>query len=94
MTLSRPVNDFAFIEQETIILGARKSCWFKLFELLLLYLRFSWDSLDLCELASKEVNFPCFRVHPCLSVVGISPCLLGRNLNYLIQITVFLVGIV
>ena len=23
MTLSRPVNDFAFIEQETIILGAR-----------------------------------------------------------------------
>ena len=35
MTLSRPVNDFAFIEQETIILGARKSCWFKLFELLL-----------------------------------------------------------
>ena len=70
MTLSRPVNDFAFIEQETIILGARKSCWFKLFELLLLYLRFSWDSLDLCELASKEVNFPCFRVS-----VSIRACL-------------------
>jgi hypothetical protein len=41
MTLSRPVNDFAFIEQETIILEramccfARNSCWSMLFELLL-----------------------------------------------------------
>ena len=100
MTLSRPVNDFAFIEQETIILEramgcfARNSCWFMLFELLLPYLRFNWDSLDLCELASKEVHFPCFRVHPCSSVVGISPCPLGRNLNYLNLITVFLVRIV
>jgi hypothetical protein len=71
MTLSRPVNDFAFIEQETIILERAMCCF-----------------------ARKEVNFPCFRVHPCSSVVGISPCPLGSNLNYLNQITVFLVGIV
>ena len=37
----------------------------------------------------------CFRAHPCSSVVGIiSPCAPRRNLNYLNQITVFLVGIV
>ena len=35
-----------------------------LFKLLLPYLRFNWDSLDLCELASKEVIFPCIRAHP------------------------------
>ena len=34
---------------------------------------FSWDSLDLCEHASKEVKFPCFRVHPCSSVGHIFP---------------------
>ena len=39
-----------------------------LFKLLLPYLRFGWDSLDLCELASKEVNFSRFRANPCSSV--------------------------
>ena len=34
---------------------------------------FSWDSLDLCEHASKEVKFPCFRAHPCSSVGHIFP---------------------
>ena len=34
-----------------------------LFQLLLPYLRFSWDSLDLCELASKENLYPAFSVH-------------------------------
>ena len=34
---------------------------------------FSWDSLDLCEHASKEVKFPCFCAHPCSSVGHIFP---------------------
>ena len=43
-----------------------------LFKLLLPYLRFGWDSLDLCELASKENLYPAFsvliRAHPWLVI--------------------------
>ena len=34
---------------------------------------FSWDSLDLCKLASKDVKFPRIRANPCPSVGHIFP---------------------
>ena len=34
---------------------------------------FSWDCLDLCELASKDVKFPRIRANPCPSVGHIIP---------------------
>ena len=51
-----------------VLFCAQQVVGFMLFQLLLPYLRFSWDSLDLCELASKENLYPAFsvpiRAHP------------------------------
>ena len=46
-----------------VLFCAQQVVGFMLSKLLLPYLRFSWDSLDLCELASKENLYPAFSVH-------------------------------
>ena len=51
---------------------ARNSCWFKLFELLLPYLRFSWDSLDFLSPFGRTIISASLRARRLIFRVSVS----------------------